>query len=67
MIELTAAAQTVEFRLLVLAFLILAGPIIAEKVKALGLIGLCSYTQNLVDGTAEFKRALSRTRSGATT
>lgn len=67
MIELTEAAQTVEFRLLVLAFLILACPIIAEKVKVPGLIGLCSYTQNLVGGRAEFKRALSRTRSGATT
>jgi Kef-type K+ transport system membrane component KefB len=37
---LTEAAQTVEFRLLILAFLILAGPIIAERVKVPGLIGL---------------------------
>jgi Kef-type K+ transport system membrane component KefB len=39
-IEFTEAAQTVEFRLLILAFLILAGPIIAERVKVPGLIGL---------------------------
>lgn len=32
MIELTVAAETVEFRLLILAFLILAGPILAERV-----------------------------------
>jgi len=40
MIELIEAAQTVEFRLLTLAFLILAGPIIAERAKVPGLVGL---------------------------
>ncbi|HEU4320188.1 MAG TPA: cation:proton antiporter [Acidimicrobiia bacterium] len=38
--EIAELAQTVEFRLLVLAFLILTGPILAERVKVPGLVGL---------------------------
>lgn len=40
MFEIAEAAQTIEFRLLLLTFLILAGPIIAEKARAPGLVGL---------------------------
>ena len=40
MIEIADIAQTVEFRLLILAFLILTGPIIAERLRLPGLVGL---------------------------
>jgi len=33
-------AQTVEFRLLILTFLVLAGPILAERLRLPGLVGL---------------------------
>lgn len=38
--EIAELAQTVEFRLLILTFLILTGPILAERVKVPGLVGL---------------------------
>lgn len=38
--EIAEVAQAVEFRLLILAFLILAGPILAERVRMPGLVGL---------------------------
>ena len=68
MIELTVAAETVEFRLLMLAF-ILAGPILAERVKvALIFLGMVvggpgrprvsnrANTQNLVGGGVAFEK-----------
>jgi Kef-type K+ transport system membrane component KefB len=38
--EIADIAQTVEFRLLMLAFLVLAGPILAERLRLPGLVGL---------------------------
>lgn len=38
--EIAELAQTVEFRLLILVFLILVGPIIAERLRMPGLVGL---------------------------
>jgi len=40
LIEIADIAQTVEFRLLILAFLILTGPILAERLRLPGLVGL---------------------------
>jgi Kef-type K+ transport system membrane component KefB len=38
--EMAEIAQTVEFRLLILTFLVLAGPILAERLRLPGLVGL---------------------------